>query len=312
MLRLPGESDELAPLVMPAKPPPAFIDADEDDDTEDELQEPVRSDLPFYGVLTAGGLALLGGFWFWMKPDPQEQVVAPTAVQISDSEPDGDEAESTEVRSENDFVRIEKVVKAFLEAPSEEEALKWVRSPSSTAEKMRGFLNGDAYKAPGFNGIAGNESGTSIRDKRVQVYTVRVANYDRREIAVVDVAGEFKVDWESWVGFSEMSWEDFKRDKPTDPKVFRVVLGEVEYYNFGFKNDREWTSYKLESPNGHEVIYGYVPYAGDIDQNVKPVEKGEKVKLTLALRFAEGAESNNQVIIDKVIGEGWVDLEETN
>ena len=55
-------------------------------------------------------------------------------------------------------------------------------------------------------------------------------------------------------------------------------------------------------------IYGYIeqgsPAAVEIGSAIQPGDN----YFTLSLRFPEKAESDNQVIIDRVINNGWIEL----
>lgn len=135
---------------------------------------------------------------------------------------------------------------------------------------------------------------------------VRTRDFELREIALVEVGDRLLVDWESWVGWSEMPWADFEREKPEQPKWFRVVLSKVDYYNFAFKDDAEWSSYRLDAPDGSTILYGYVPRAGELDQRIRPVDDTASVKLLLRLKYPPSAKSGNQVLIDAVAGQQWV------
>ena len=53
----------------------------------------------------------------------------------------------------------------------------------------------------------------------------------------MDTPQGLKVDWESWAGWSEISWEKFLSMKPVSEHVFRVTLSAVDYYNFGFADE---------------------------------------------------------------------------
>jgi hypothetical protein len=88
--------------------------------------------------------------------------------------------------------------------------------------------------------------------------------------------------------------------------LFRVQLSDVEYFNFDFRDDNEWSSYRLESRDGMESLYGYVPRTSGLDQRVRPADAKEKMKWVLKLKFPPDATRDNQVLIDSVVAEGWV------
>ena len=178
--------------------------------------------------------------------------------------------------------------------------------PAATAPKWDAWLAGETYAPPGFQGIVGDPVTTGVGEGAVSVVQLRNGAYKLREIHLIKRDGRLKVDWDSWAGWSEMSWKEFRAKKPVEPVLFRVQLSGVEYFNFGFSDDREWSSYRLDSRDGMEFLYGYVPRTGDLDQRLRPADPGEKTKWVLKLKFPPDASRDNQVLIDSVVAEGWL------
>lgn len=303
MLRLPGPDDELPPLVMPARAETSPTGEEEYDDEQeaDEVAAAVRSDRTFIAVLALSAVVLLTVFGWWMlsgeNSRPPVVVVPPPAADPG----------TPDVAAPKPLIlEIESTVKAFLEAPTKEQALEKVRDAAGTARKWDAWPGGQDYQPPGFRGMVGDPLTTGASEGKVAAVQVRTGDFQLREIAVMKENGRFKIDWDSWAGWSEMTWTDFMREKPAEPKLFRVVLSPVDYYNFSFRDDREWSSYRLDSPDGMETLYGYVTRTGEIDQQVRPLTPGAKTKWLLMLKFPPDATEGNQVLIDRVVAEGWV------
>jgi hypothetical protein len=85
-----------------------------------------------------------------------------------------------------------------------------------------------------------------------------------------------------------------------------VKLNDTNYYNFDFSDEAKWKSYTLLSHDEKYQIYGYVELGSPIATAIgEALEPGDRF-FTLSLKFPENAESNNQVIIERVISNGWV------
>jgi hypothetical protein len=135
---------------------------------------------------------------------------------------------------------------------------------------------------------------------------VSTKNYDERTMVFTETADGIRVDWESWVGWCEMGWEDFMTAKPTSGTLFRVKLNDTNYYNFNFSDEAKWKSYTLLSIDEKYRIYGYVEVGSQTAMDIgEALEPGDRF-FTLSLKFPENAESNNQVIIERVIANGWI------
>jgi len=302
MLRLPGPGDELVPLVIPPSAAPEPVPEIEVDEEEEAAPAEVAGDWKFIASLVVPALLVLGGFAWWMMPGGEAErssdraPVPPVAAPIV-----------PEPAARTLMLRLEEAVRAFLEAPTAAEALRHVRDPEAIRPKLEAWLAGRPYAPPGFHELLTDTVATSHGGAGEMITVqVRTRDFELREIVLVEADGGLRVDWESWVGWSEMSWADFEREKPEQPKWFRVVLSKVDYYNFAFKDDTEWSSYRLDAPDGTASLYGYVARAGELDQRIRPVDDAGSVKLLLRLKYPPGALSGNQVLIDGVAGQQWV------
>jgi len=309
MLRLPGPDDVLMPLVIPprAAEPEVVEEMDfEAEDDEEVANEGAGGDYKFMIGLALPGLLLLGLFAWWMMRDPAEpRSRPPIVVSSASSSPTGGVREPA---AKPLMLELETVAKAFLEAPDLAAVLRHVRDPEKTAPKLEAWLAGRPYVAPGFHELISKSVATSSSAGKLITLMVRTGDFEMRDLVLVGEAGSFKVDWESWVGWSEMSWEEFQSERPAQGKWFRVTLSRVDYYNFAFKNELEWSSYRLDSPDGSASLYGYVPRTSQLDQEIRPVDESEKVKLLLKLRYPADQPTGNQVLIEAVSGDAWVEL----
>jgi len=81
----------------------------------------------------------------------------------------------------------------------------------------------------------------------------------------------------------------------------------VDYYNFEFSDERKWQSYQLRSPDGQHVVYGYVKRDSSADKELRPAEKNSGNLVTVSLKFPVGETSKNQVLIEQILADGWVE-----
>jgi hypothetical protein len=205
---------------------------------------------------------------------------------------------------------MEASAKGFLEAPTWQDSLRWVYLPDKVRAKAEAWYAAQPYETPGFKETSVEPIVLPIGDSEVDVVglNVQTADYLDRQLALVRTPEGYRVDWESWAGWSESSWEDFKKERPTEPKLFRVVCSPTTYYNFSFKDEARWVSFRLESPERDEFLYGYSPVGEALATRLSPLDGIKERSVILKLRFPAGAETDNQVIIDGIVGTGWVDL----
>ena len=263
-------------------------------------------------MLIGGAMLLvliLTGVFYSMKDRPAEAV---TEVQSGEGAPvvtevaAGPAASSARAQGEGAFlVEAEPLAQRFLAATSVEELLPLVRDPATSEARMRDFYPNGEVEAPGLANF--NLSRQVSFLGKVGTVAVRTGDFEDRLLAFVETPEGLKIDWESWVGWSGIPWQEFTSSMPTSGHLFRVILSPVEYYNFAFADESEWQSYRLESPDRQHAIYGYAPRGSVLSQRVRPPGESKRAMLTLLLKFPVGAESNTQVEIESLLAEGWVE-----
>ena len=231
----------------------------------------------------------------------------PTTVRHSTpAEPHDPPAKDESGHNMKEFLATTRpLAKAFLDATQVDTLLGLVACPAEHADRIRGYYRDHPLHAAGMeefgvDDLVGFQGG-------IAAVQVRTRDLEQKQMMLVDTKDGWKVDWESWVGWSEMSWKDFLREKPKTPKLFRVILRETQYYNYSFADERRWKSYNLTSPDGESSVIGYVERAGGIDREIRPAEISAREPYTLMLRFPPDADSVDQVIIDRMVSAGWVD-----
>jgi hypothetical protein len=236
------------------------------------------------------------------KPATASQPPTPSAPAVPP--PDKDPATSTEHSEAAFLTKAEALAKPFMEATSIEELLPLVRNPDLAEGRMKKFYPDGKVTALGMSSF--NTTTRVSRMGSIVGVMVRTRDFAGKPLYFSESPSGIKIDWESWVGWSEVSWNDFVVIKPRTPKLFRVTLSAVQYYNFFFTDEKKWQSYRIESPDRKHSIYGYVERNSPLDVKLRPPVGMKQTSLTLALRFPEDASSSNQVIIDGFVAEGWV------
>ncbi|NJM38129.1 MAG: hypothetical protein HC845_09895 [Akkermansiaceae bacterium] len=256
-----------------------------------------------FGAATLALLLILGGILLLQKDDKKPVVaverIAPT-VPVAPSEPD----EKNLINAQAAAIKVEPLVRKFLSAKTVDEILPLVRNPQVAESRIKNFY--PEGKMIPFELAQYNLPGTAdSADEVVSIY-VRDRDFKDREIALIATPEGYKIDWESWIGWSEISVSDFMAKKPENPKTFRVTLSEVKYYNFDFTDDSKWTSYRIGFPN-QESLYGYVEKDSILHQRIKLQEGQKQQKVILSLKYPPEASRNDQVLVHDLLSIGWVD-----
>lgn len=321
LLRVPAPGEVPPPLVVSMPSPPEGAPRrrkrrrkrhGESGDWESEggSRHHKRDALQMRWILIGGACALalcVAAVFLATRGTPEKPAVLPPPVAA----PVDDMPPAVVELSDAAFLALaEPLAEKFLSARSVEELLPLVREPERAAPRMRAHYGGDAIDPEGLSSF--NTRALVLREGPFLLVVVRTATFEEKVMAFVNTPQGLRIDWEGWVGWSAMSWEDFLAQKPTAPTLFRVVLRPVDYYNFGFSDDTRWRSYRLDSPDGQDTLYGYVERGSLIDSSIQVPPEMKMSPYSLYLRFPDDGASRNQVLIERLAAESWfIEQEET-
>ena len=235
---------------------------------------------------------------------PAQKRRAPVLVK-PDRDGRGEVATEGLVNQDLPMRELEAVARRFFAAENVEEMSRWVRNRERVLPLMKGYYARPGHEfRPEVCRTIGEDEGAFVEGAMAAIL-VTLGDFSQRQIALQKTEDGFLVDWESWVGYSEMSWEEFKQRKPTRPLVFRVRMRRETYFNFGFSDDSKWLCFRMLSPEG-DLLWGY---AAEDTASAKLVtwDTGDREELaTVLLRFPENASRADQAVIDDFVVSGWV------
>lgn len=257
-------------------------------------------------MLIGGGLLFAAIVWGVILLTRGDNTSVVVSKPVDSSAPAVQEAGLTGVALEKE---AEAIVRSFVEATTLEEMLRVVRTPEVTEARMRRFYPEGKIAAAGLSQF--NPSEGFLSDGRFHSFSIITGEQAEKAVTVEKTPQGLKVDWESWVGWSDIPWADFVSTKPVTSHVFRVFLAPSDYYNFGFSDDTKWQCYRLDSPDKADMVYGYVEKNSPLDLQLRPNPDETLKATTLALKFLPDSTSGTQVIIERLVSDGWVEEGET-
>ena len=216
-----------------------------------------------------------------------------------------------DLRNQMNSLKLHKLVSAsleeFLNSEDIEAKIKLSRSYERVIPLMRKYYqNADdgpiAYRRISSAG----EQGTGIIDG---LYLIKVSFPDFSILPVI-LAFEndrIVVDWESFVGYSEITLREFISKKPRNSTLMRLNASSDNYFNYQFEEDIYRCLY-LRNPEDTEAVYGYIKRGSRADDQLsRIVESGQSIRfLTLKIQYPKELGGKNQVIIDEIITSGWL------
>ncbi len=217
--------------------------------------------------------------------------------------PDGAAADF-EVREALD--EIAAAVGRFAASRNVDELLGAIRGGKAMEKRLREYYRNRSFAMPEVREVA---PGGRV-EVRGDLWSVELVLGDFRvqPIALERTEGGFLVDWESWVGYGEMAWEEFTKRQPTTSKRFRVRCAPADYYNHAFSDERKWRAFRVEPPGAGAPVYGYVPRYSELERRLAPLPGGEDEPqaFVVSLAYPDPPGPPAQVLIREVVTSGWV------
>ena len=244
---------------------------------------------------------------------PQEQKAVDdltekkSSVDRQESQPTQPVQDTQEDESEGQTA--ERVIAAYLEAGSAKGRSRYVLHPETTLPKMEKYYSGAVLgdiRADASSRIDGHgDPKVGKYGKYKMTYINQGAQYTSIYY-VKNTRDGMKIDWESSVGYSDMSWNGFAGLRPTEPMTFRVNAQISSTYIFEF-GEAGATHYSVNMAEGH-FMFGYVKKNSRLGRRLFGILKdGERHHLTLKLRFLpERQQINCAVVIDDLVSEDWL------
>jgi hypothetical protein len=239
-------------------------------------------------------------------PNTSVKVIEPAPSSASNLSKPDTEAPHLEENSPT-INEAENLARKFLAAQTVEELRGLIRHPEVSIPRIMKLHPDGRINLGGLRKF--NPSEQIRQSGNLISTTVRTNELDERLIVFIITPEGVQIDWESWEGWCEMSWQEFMSTRPAEGKIFRVKLNDTNYYNFDFSNESKWISYTLLSRDEQHQIYGYIERNSALEPELAGIQKSSDRFLTLSLKFPPNSTSNNQVIIERIVSDGWVTLD---
>lgn len=138
------------------------------------------------------------------------------------------------------------------------------------------------------------------------VFGVAHAEKRPRPIYVIQTAEGPKIDIGAFLAWSSEDWENLTSGKATGASVVRASATRISYYNYNFKDEAAYHSYRLDPLTPGPSIYGYA-LRGSATDSVLDRLIGEELSCPVVVSLEGGVEGSDhrQFRISQVIAVGW-------
>lgn len=270
-------------------------------------------------VILMTGVAGWMGWKLYKERHAERKPVRPTMVQSSpDEEAPGPDGPRLERRSPAEYgPALRDVVARFTSAKTVDEILPLVRDRERLEPKIRAYYSGEnPWKPIEIRNNQAVDEAFAVEGDFI-VLTLSLANFDDQPISLERKGDSFLVDWESFTGYGEMSWQEFMEERPRTPVLMRVIIEKgpsTEYFNGPFPDASTHSCYQLRDMSAQHQISGYVLKNSALDGKIrKHLQKAPAPAVatlrTLAIvrvSYTETTDGPHQVAITDFLENGWV------
>lgn len=206
--------------------------------------------------------------------------------------------------------QAQSAVAAFLSAKDISERLEHVRDRSLIEKSMREYYARAKDGPILFDKV--EEIEINPEGENTFAYNVTLSGTDKRRMLVAKAGnGQYLVDWASFVLYGEMDWKTLMEKKPENPVLMRVLVTSDTYFAEEFSDQNRYGCLKLTDPSQAAAppIYAYFTSSSTLGRSLNFVMRSsldQAVPMTLILKYPSGSKTNNQVLVEEMVTQGWV------
>lgn len=195
------------------------------------------------------------------------------------------------------------IAEIFLSTSDPEERLKWVKNPARTRAHMQHY-SAQALRATSDQltpmGMGGTRHFVFARFKAA------FSNEDTRHLFIIATPNGPLVDWDAYARYNSASWLDILSGQETSAEV-RVFAQHSDYYNYSYRDESEWSCYRLTSPDLKEAVYAYVKKNSKQELALARVPSDDQaVPVVLGISTTKEGLQHRQLTIDRVYAFSWM------
>ena len=215
-----------------------------------------------------------------------------------------------EIDAETQVSTIERAVRNFFDSRSVEEMLRYVRHPERVRPLMESYYAESSLKPLRFESFLSLEPLTIDHSASYWVVFCELEGAVQSQLMLESASvNEAKVDWETFVCYQPMDWDEFAKSRPEGyTGDFRVYVEKDELHSHEFSDSSAFDCYRLTALNGDEVLFGYVPRGLGLGLRLDKLTAGnenQEVPMLLRLHFPKDIKSPRGVVIREIVSPRW-------
>lgn len=210
--------------------------------------------------------------------------------------------------------RMEALLRSFYNATSIEAMLPLVRHPERVRPLMENHYGKNPLPLVRLRSIHSLNALTVGSSAKFWTASVNQSEGVVKNILIeVDDTGNPLIDWEAYVCYQPLSWDDYIKHRPSGASLdFRVSAKPDNFFSHEFKSASQWICLQLNAPGSEEYLYGYAKTDSEVAAQIAALiakNGGGETSMILRLRFPENIQSKRGVIVEKLVAKQWFFIE---
>lgn len=210
---------------------------------------------------------------------------------------------------------LDGVVRDFFDARSVDEMLRFVRHPERVRPLMENYYGEEAPEPRRVLQVNSLEPLTIGKRADFWMVSCDLNNQVRVPLLLEVFSGkEAKVDWETFVCYQPMAWDEFARTRPAGyTGDFRVYVQKDNFHSHEFADSEYYDCYRLTALDSEQALYGYVKRETALASRMAEltaVETGSPLAMILRLHLPEGLHSTRGVYVLELVSPRWMFVED--
>ena len=249
-------------------------------------------------LLVLGSLGFLR--WYW-----ESAPVAVSPVKVDSRDANTIFQDTMPAR----FEAAGEVARAFLSANTTDGLLELVRERERVEPAVRAWYQNAPPYTEKIRSITGH--GAANANGRVFVRMLaETEDFKGTVVSLEETAAGWKVDWESFVGWGEMTWPDLAvlKDSKVEPVLVRAWLSLADQYDPPFYTAGTHQACRLQSPDKSIRLHAWVPRderALTLLRGALFDAKSDEVEVILGVRASRNRRAG-ELEITTILQTGWI------
>jgi hypothetical protein len=210
--------------------------------------------------------------------------------------------------------QMDRTARVFLAATSINDLAGICRDPDRVRPLMEDWYRRHSFTPQQYKEQIGKNS-VQIDGRSYWVLNFPKLQGEGKQMLVDLNHGSPQIDWESFVVYQPMDWDEYVTSQPKGRSMdFRVRVKLENFNTYEFSDESRWQSFSMAAEEAGEICHGYVSVNSSLNQSLQTLiqqDPNKTASVILRLRFPENFRSPRSVLIEKIISPNWMILDQS-